>query len=78
MKKLVLLVAVIVIVLATVPLWGGCDLNAKVCTSLCSVRHYDSDMKAAGCRARCRTDQLSCLAKKGSKSVDDFVEGFKK
>ena len=78
MKKILLLAAVVVAALATVPFWGGCDVNAKICSTLCDVQHYDSDIKAAGCRARCSTDQLSCLAKKGSKSVDDFVEGFKK
>jgi len=77
MKKILVIIALAALVLVTVPLWGSCDLNAKLCNGLCSVRHMDSDVRTAGCRARCRTDQLSCLAKQGSRSVEDFIEGFK-
>lgn len=80
MKKVLstaVIVAVVVIAaLATVPLWGSCDLKANVCKTWCSVRHFNEDLKEAGCRTRCATDNMSCLAEQGADSVDDFIEGF--
>ncbi|MGM0593985.1 MAG: hypothetical protein ACQETD_05545 [Pseudomonadota bacterium] len=76
MKKVIALIAVVLIGLVTIPLWGGCDLNAKLCRGWCEVRHFSQDMKAAGCRARCAADKLRCLADQGSGGVDDFVDGF--
>jgi hypothetical protein len=78
MKKILIAAVVIVVAVATLPLWGGCDLNAKACSTWCSVRHFNSDVKEAGCRARCATDKVSCLAEAGAEGVDDFIEGFNK
>jgi hypothetical protein len=78
MKKLFLVVVLAVVAVATLPLWGSCDLNAKACSAWCSVRHFNSDVKTAGCKARCTADKLSCLADKGAKNVEGFVEEFKK
>ncbi len=66
MKKLITLVVVIgAIAGATLPLWASCDLQSDVCSQWCGLRHYDSDIKAASCRAGCVADRLSCLAKEG-------------
>lgn len=76
MKKVLVAVIVIIVGVATVPLWGSCDLNADVCRTWCSVRHMNSDVKEAGCRTRCATDRISCLAEQGSEGLNDFIEGF--
>lgn len=78
MKKILLAAGVAVIAVVTVPLWGGCDLNAKLCSSWCAVRHFNAEVKEAGCNARCSTEHLSCLADKGASGVNDFIEGFNK
>ena len=78
MKKLLLILVVLVVAGATLPLWGSCDLNAKACSAWCSVRHFNSDVKTAGCKARCTTDKLSCLADKGAKNVEGFFDEMKK
>jgi len=78
MKKVLVVVALLVIVVASVPLWGGCDVKAKVCAGWCEVRHFNKEVKAAGCRARCSTDRLQCLAQEGQDGIDDFIEGFKR
>jgi hypothetical protein len=77
MKKILVVLALVAAAVASIPMWGGCDLNAKLCSGWCAVRHFNAEVKEAGCRARCSTEQLSCLAKKGQSGVDDFIEGFK-
>ncbi|MCW8828732.1 MAG: hypothetical protein OQK94_06720 [Gammaproteobacteria bacterium] len=77
MKKILIVIAVAAVAIVTLPLWGSCDLNAKVCSGWCEVRHFNAELKAAGCRARCSTDRLRCLAGGGSDSVEEFMEGYR-
>ena len=64
MKKIIVIVlALAAIAVATVPLWGSCDLNYQVCTTWCEAKHYNSDVKVATCKAGCSADKLSCLGK---------------
>lgn len=66
MKKLLaLLIVVAAIAGVTLPLWGSCELQADVCSQWCGMRHYDSGIKAATCRAECVGDRLNCLVKEG-------------
>jgi len=78
MKKLLIVVVLAVVAVATLPLWGSCDLNAKACSAWCSVRHFNSDMKTAGCRSRCSTDRLRCLTDRGAKEVESFIDELKR
>jgi len=78
MKKLLLIIVLAIIAIATLPLWGSCDLNARACSAWCSARHYNSDLKTAACQARCTNDKLSCLAEKGADSLNGFIEELKK
>lgn len=75
MKKLLLIGVVLVVAVATLPLWGSCDLNAQACSAWCSARHFNSDIKTAACKAQCTTDKLSCLANKGAKEVEGIFKG---
>lgn len=66
MKKLITLTIVILAIAGvTLPLWASCNLQADVCSQWCGIRHYDSGIKAAACRAECIGDRLSCLAEEG-------------
>jgi hypothetical protein len=66
MKRLILLgIAVVAIAGVTLPLWASCELRADVCSKWCGIRHYDSGIQAAGCRAECLGERLNCLAKEG-------------
>ncbi len=66
MKKMItLLFVALAVAAATLPLWASCDLQADVCSRWCGIRHYDSGIKAAACRAECIGDRLNCLAKQG-------------
>jgi hypothetical protein len=66
MKRVItLLIVVAAIAGLTLPLWASCDLQAEVCSKWCGIRHYDSGMQAAACRAECLGDRLNCLAKEG-------------
>lgn len=79
MKKVLLILIVAGgIAVATLPMWGSCDLNAKACRTWCSVRHMNSDMKAAGCEASCTTKELSCLADNGAKELQGFFDELNK
>ncbi len=77
MKKLVVIIGLLLVAVATVPLWGGCDLKGTTCSAWCSVRHFNSDAARLGCKARCAADKLGCIARSGSKSADDFLSGLK-
>ena len=77
MKKVIIAVVVLAAVVLTLPLWGGCDLNARACNAWCSVRHLNAEFKEAGCKARCETERLRCHAGAAGNSVDDFFEGYR-
>ena len=65
MKKLLLMIAAAVVIAGvTLPLWANCKTQAEVCSRWCGIRHYDSGMQAAACRAECVGKQLNCLAGK--------------
>jgi hypothetical protein len=77
LKKILVALVLLVAVVATVPWWGSCDLNAQACSTWCNVKHLNSDMKAAGCRASCALDGARCRGDKAAKEVSDFMSGFK-
>lgn len=64
-KLLVVLLLAVVAAGVTLPLWASCDLQSEVCSRWCGIRHYDSSIKAAACRAECVGKRLSCLATAG-------------
>jgi len=78
MKKVLLIVVLAAIAIATLPLWGSCELNAKACSSWCTIRHFNSDLKSASCKANCTTDRLRCLTSKGAEEAKQFVDGLRK
>lgn len=66
MKKLLALIVVVAAIAGiTLPWWASCELQADVCSQWCGLRHYDSTIGAAACRAECVGDRLNCLAKEG-------------
>lgn len=77
MKKVAVVLLVLAAVVGTVPFWGGCDLNAKRCSTWCSIRHFNSDMKAAGCRARCALENARCQGDEAAAGVGEFMDGLK-
>lgn len=77
MKKVVIVVALLLVAVATLPWWGGCGLNAQACKAWCSVRHLNSDAARVGCEARCVADKLGCLAQQGANGANDFMSGLK-
>lgn len=74
MKKIYIVIVLMLVAGLTLPLWGSCDLNAKVCSSWCSIRHYSSDLKTASCKAGCTTDRLRCLTDQGSQEVERLID----
>jgi len=76
MKKVIIVVLVLAAIVATIPLWGGCDLNARFCSTTCTIKYFNNDMKAAGCRARCSMDNASCHSKEAAQGVTDFMKGL--
>ncbi len=63
-RLLVLTVVAIAIAGATLPLWAPCNVQSDVCSRWCGLRHYDSGIQAAACRADCVGKRLSCLAER--------------
>ncbi len=64
-RLIIISIFVVVVALVTVPLWGSCGLQADICSNWCGVRHINSDIKVAACRAECVTKRLACMAKEG-------------
>lgn len=56
-------VFLLVVAVLTAPMWGGCDFNETICSNWCELRHMNSELKTAACKASCAADKLSCLAK---------------
>jgi len=78
MKKIVAGIVVLVIAaVASIPLWGSCDLKARYCTTVCDIKHYDNDMKATGCRASCSLNNIQCHGDDAVKELNDFMKGLK-
>lgn len=69
-------VGVVLVAVATMPWWGGCDLNAKRCSTLCSIKHFNNDMEAAGCRASCTMENARCHGEEAAEQLNDFLRGF--
>lgn len=78
MKKVLIIAVLAAVAVATLPLWGSCDLNAKACSTWCSLRHFNSDVRTASCKARCSTDRLRCLTERGAKGVESFIDELKR
>lgn len=78
MRKLLTIALLAAAVIFTLPLWGSCDLNARVCSAWCGVRHLDSDIKTASCNARCESVRPRCLTDRGISEVQGFVDGLKR
>ncbi len=55
--------ALLLVAFITAPLWGGCDFNSSLCQTWCEVRHMNSGVEEATCKASCLADKLSCMAK---------------
>ena len=77
MKKLLIVLGLLVIVVATIPLWGGCDLNGRLCSTWCGIKHFNNDMKAAGCRVSCSLENARCQGAESARQLDDFMSGLK-
>lgn len=75
MKKTLVVLALLAAVVATVPWWGGCDLNARTCSSWCSIKHFNSDIKVAACRTSCSLESARCRGDEAAKKVGDFLSG---
>jgi len=75
-KIALLLVVVLVVGLATIPLWGNCDQAFEGCKAWCELRHVGgSAIQLAACKADCGADKAGCLAGEGAKSLGDFLDG---
>lgn len=76
MKKLLLILVIsIIIAVATIPLWGTCDLKYRFCTTLCDLRHGNSELQKTTCRTRCTTEKAACLAGEGVEKFGRMLEG---
>ena len=66
MKKIfMLLLLALLIAGVTLPQWGSCELQAEVCSRWCGLRHYDSSVDAAACRAECVGKRVKCMMVSG-------------
>jgi hypothetical protein len=77
MKKALLIAVLAIVAIATLPLWGSCELNAKACSGWCTVRHFNSDVRSAGCKANCTTERLHCLTRRGADEAESFFNELK-
>jgi len=71
MRKILLLVALLIVGGITLPLWGSCDLNQRACATWCKVRHFNAEVQRAACLARCTTEKSRCLLQEGVEKVQE-------
>lgn len=74
MKYVLIGLVLIVIGVASIPLWGSCGLKQQYCSTWCGVRHLNSDVKSAACEARCAAEQAGCLAGEGVARMGDALD----
>lgn len=77
MKKALIIALVLATIVATIPLWGGCDLNQSYCRATCSIKYINNDMKASGCRTRCSVENAKCHGEEAAEGLNDFMKGMK-
>ena len=75
LKRILAVVVLLLAAVATLPWWGGCDLNARVCSTWCNVKNPGGEMKAAACRASCSLESTRCHGAKAAKDVGNFMKG---
>ena len=61
-KLIIILLAVGIVAVLTAPVWGGCDINYKLCSGWCDIRYFNSSFEATVCKGGCGADKLACLA----------------
>lgn len=76
MKQVIIIVLSLVAIVATIPLWGSCSLNADLCNSWCNIKHFNSDAKTFGCRARCSVENATCQSKDAAGGFNEFMKGL--
>ncbi|HEY0634068.1 MAG TPA: hypothetical protein VGE00_01700 [Gammaproteobacteria bacterium] len=76
MKKVLIAVLLVAAAVATLPYWGGCELNARRCSTWCTIKHMNNDLQAAGCRARCAMENAACQGEEAAQGVDDVMKGL--
>ena len=59
-KIIFLLLILAVVALFTAPYWASCGMNHQLCELSCKVKHYDSDLTQASCKATCVADRVAC------------------
>ncbi len=75
MKKILLILILVAgAAAATIPLWGGCDLNYRLCDTWCSLRHMDSSAEASICQAKCATKKAGCVAGEAVEDVGRMLD----
>ena len=75
MKKILpILVLAIVAAAATIPLWGGCNLNHTLCDNWCGLRYMDSDVQASICQANCAAKKAGCVASEAAQDVGRMLD----
>jgi len=74
LKLLLIILLLAVVAVGTIPLWGSCDLKHQACTTICEVRHLDSDVNRASCKARCAVEKAGCLAGVGTEEVGRLLQ----
>jgi len=76
-NKIALFVVVVLVVgLATIPLWGNCDQTFQACKAWCALRQLGgSAIQLAACKADCGADNAGCLAGEDAKSLGELLDG---
>lgn len=77
MKKGIIIVVLLVAAAATIPLWGSCDLKADFCSTWCNIKHFNSDNKATGCRARCAMEAARCHSEEAAEGFSEALKGLR-
>lgn len=63
-KAVVVIVGIAVIAFLTSSFWASCDIKYQICTTVCDIRHINSDLKKAGCKGSCTSKKIACISKK--------------
>lgn len=61
LKITAVLIAIVVIAFLTFSIWASCDIKYQRCSTLCEIKHFNSDFDKAGCKGVCFSKKISCI-----------------
>jgi hypothetical protein len=62
LKIVAVLIGIAIIAYLTFSFWASCDIKYQMCSTLCDIKHINSDFNKAGCKGGCFSKKIACIS----------------